>query len=82
MEERRAGSGEMLVEITELKSLVKQIDERTERMSKFIEGNGTPGAKVRLDRLEQTHKRQTGYHALWLSSIIGLITAWAQGWLK
>ena len=71
---------------TELKLLRQGVDmmnkltaKRLENLERFVVGNGDPGAKVRIDRLEQVQARYRWFVVTSLTTAIGVSVAsvWA-----
>lgn len=53
-------------QVTEIHTILKRIERMMDEHDRWINGyNGEDGAKVRLDRIEQTHRRQK-----WIVSLI------------
>ena len=69
MEERRQDYPQLLRELTEIRKTL-------ERLCSFINGNGQPGAKIRLDRLE----RVTGV-VVWAGSVLVVGCLGFAGWM-
>lgn len=46
-----------------------------ERHAAFIDGNGTPGAKIRIDRIEQTEKRNRWWMRALTVPVLGMLLA-------
>lgn len=59
--------------VTEIHTWVKDLRETVKAHDHFISGNGTPGAKVRLDRLEQSDQRKQRWFKLGSIPLIGVI---------
>ena len=77
MDDRRSTDAEILSQLAVLAERVQQIDTRTKRVVGLLEGEGEhPGMRTRLDRIEQDRRRQTGYHAIWLTATITAAMAW------
>jgi hypothetical protein len=57
----------------ERQELLGRLDERTERMLRILEGNGTPGLVQRVDVLESITDRGKGI--FWLAGGSGLLGA-------
>lgn len=47
-------SGRYSQDVGEIKALLKALDERMDRVDKFLDGNGQPGARDRITKAEQT----------------------------
>lgn len=45
----------------------KNVDEKLDRILRHLDGNGSPGLVVRLDRLEQNERRRNW----WMRSVVG-----------
>jgi len=82
MQERRHTDAEILAQLAVIAARAEATHNRTVRLVQLLEGNGGVGLKIRVDRLEQAAKRQTGYHAIWLSSAVAALFAWFQGWFR
>lgn len=74
--ERRSTDAEILTALGVLEERVAAINTRTIRLVRLLEGNGEPGLKTRVDRLEQHHKRQSGYHGVWFAAVVTAVVAW------
>jgi hypothetical protein len=58
------------------RELLGRLDERTERMLRLLEGNGSPGLVSKVDALESLADKGRGF--LWLatgSSLLGALSA-------
>lgn len=55
--------------------LVSSTDEKLDQVLHALHGNGEPGMKVRVDRLEQAEKRRAKVIWAAITSAVGLATA-------
>jgi Uri superfamily endonuclease len=63
MEERQEAQGQKLT----------AFDEKLDRLVYAMEGNGTPGLKTRIDRLEQNDARRKWILRLIATSVVGIV---------
>lgn len=59
------------IQLGRIREAIDSIDDRLGKIEYTLNGNGVPGLKTRIDRMEQTHVRQ-GKFITWIS---GLVTA-------
>jgi hypothetical protein len=52
---------------------MQEISDNVNKLVTWIEGNGQPGIKVRIDRLEQAHKTLTRLTWVTVTSVVGAI---------
>lgn len=62
--------------LTEVHTWVKDMRETVKEHNYFINGNGTPGAKVRVDRLEQADQRRKWLIRAMSLPVIGVLLDW------
>lgn len=81
MSDRELGEVKVLLteHVREQREWKKSQDEVNNRILYFIEGNGQPGAKVRLDRLEQASNRGRWWIRIIALPVVGLVVTkvWA-----
>jgi len=54
--------------------------QRLDTLNNSIHGtNATPGLRMRVDRLEQSKRRQDKYHIAWATAAISACVAWFVG---
>ena len=59
---------------------LNSIEDKLDKLHACIDGtNGTPGLRIRVDRIEQDSVRQGKYHFIWGSAVISAIAAW---WMR
>lgn len=62
--------------LTEVHTWVRDMRETVKEHDHFIDGNGRPGAKVRLDRIEQADLRRKWLVRAMSLPVIGIILDW------
>lgn len=50
------------------------LDSRLDRIEHVLVGNGDPGLKGRVDRLEQAHASQSGRSTTWYAALVSAVT--------
>lgn len=76
--ERRVADQQTAEKVGRVLECLESIDDRLGKIEYTLNGNGVPGLKTRLDRMEQTHERQAGFMR-WLAGLVTVLFAavWA-----
>jgi hypothetical protein len=71
----QSSSSDRLVRV---ETSVDSLNEKVDRVLYALEGNGTPGLKVRVDRLEQNEESRKWWMGMAITATIGglLLTLW------
>ena len=72
-EERRAEQTELRERLMRVETQLVELLEKVDRVLKSLDGNGGPGLKTRLDRLEQIEKNRLWTWRCVLGSVVGLV---------